>query len=284
MIGKQIKYTGFYKCLAYVLGKPDAEILDSNLLGKQADELARQFRFCCQKNPRVKRVLYQAILSMPADFPLENETWTQIAQEYLTQMGFVECPYLVVKHSERPHHHLHLLAGRVRADGSCVSDSYDYYRSEQILRSLEQRYQLPSPPSRTQKFSDYQPNAQEALCYNTIKSTIERLCTDNLSLIQLLEQLHARQIFVFFHKTQRTGRIRGITYELDGQTFTGTQLGELYTWQGLIKKRGLVFNPQQALVWLEESAKLRQIPQNPVSSMDTTPHFSNNTYPQPSQG
>jgi Relaxase/Mobilisation nuclease domain len=239
MIVKTVKYSSFSKCLAYVLGKANTEILDSNLIGTEAKELAYKFRLCSHKNSRVKQVLFHAILAISPDWSLKKDVWTEIAKKYLEEMGFVDCPYTIVQHNDRPHQHLHLLAGRVRADGSCVSVAFDYSRSERILRSLEKKYQLPSPATKFEKLAKYRPFSEESSSYQEIKSTIDSLCQKTVSVMQLLEQLQEHDISVRFHRTKRNNRIRGIIYEKKGCSFTGTQLGELYTWRGLVKKRGL---------------------------------------------
>ena len=41
-----------------------------------------------------------------------------------------------------------------------------------------------------------------------------------------------------------TGRMNGFTFECDGVTFSGSQLGKTYGWNGLVK-RGLVYDPER---------------------------------------
>lgn len=63
-------------------------------------ELASEFRFSQQLNPRVNRVVYHASLSLPYSKHLENEIWHEIAQKYLQAMAFMN-QYAVVRHSDR---------------------------------------------------------------------------------------------------------------------------------------------------------------------------------------
>jgi Relaxase/Mobilisation nuclease domain len=68
-----------------------------------------------------------------------------IAQEYLKGMGFEGCQYVVYRHSDQDHDHIHMVASRIRlVDGKTISDSWDYRRSEVLIRELEQEYQLQS--------------------------------------------------------------------------------------------------------------------------------------------
>lgn len=159
MIGKISKGRGFSGCLSYVLGKEGAKVLDGNVMGSEPSVLARQFRFCCQANSRVERTVFHASLATVASEPLDEATWRAIARDYLAQMEFTDVPYVLIKHSDTQHHHVHIVAGRVRADGSCVSDKYDYYRSQKAIRRLEQHYGLSSPPPK--KITTYQPQKEE---------------------------------------------------------------------------------------------------------------------------
>ena len=60
----------------------------------------------------------------------------------MEKMGFSEMPYLIVKHEDIDRHHIHIVALRVRPDGSCISDKNNFYRSKEITRELERKYGL----------------------------------------------------------------------------------------------------------------------------------------------
>ena len=57
-------------------------------------------------------------------------------------MGFGDMPYMVYKHTDINRHHMHIVALRVRTDGSCISDKNNFYRSKEITRELERKYGL----------------------------------------------------------------------------------------------------------------------------------------------
>lgn len=122
MIGKQIKGRSFSKLLAYLLGKEGARVIGSNMEGSNPRELAAEFRFSERLNPRVQRVVYHASLSLPPEEHLEDDEWGAIAQKYLHTMGFDMNQYVVVRHTDREHDHAHIVANRIRLDGTTVSD------------------------------------------------------------------------------------------------------------------------------------------------------------------
>ena len=81
-------------------------------------------------------------MSLPLGQKLSDEQWNEISVQYLEQMGFTDNQYIVVRHNDTDHDHIHLVASRVRLDGSCVHDSWDYQRSQKVIRELELQYNL----------------------------------------------------------------------------------------------------------------------------------------------
>lgn len=76
------------------------------------------------------------------DDVLTDAQLTEIAREYMDKMGFGDMPYMVYKHTDINRHHMHIVALRVRTDGSCISDKNNFYRSKEITRELERKYGL----------------------------------------------------------------------------------------------------------------------------------------------
>ena len=253
MIGKQYKGSDFNRCLNYVLRKDGARIIGGTVASTEPSSLTREFHFYTDINLRVTRPMFHGILSNPE--PLDDLTWHLIGNQYLKLMGFTQNPYLLVHHSDRPHDHIHIVAGRVRANGSCVSDSFDYYRNKQAVRQLEKQFKLSTPKF---KYTDSIPSVEELPSINYIKSAINELCQKpNLSVLELLRSLEAYEIGFSFHKT-KNNNIRGISYHHRCQRLTGTQLGKTYTWPGLINKRNLSYDPEEQTT-LEELALSRDV-------------------------
>src|SRR4028118_264598 len=57
-------------------------------------------------------------------------------------MEFDNNQYVVVKHNDTDHDHIHIVASRIRLDESVVDDSWDYYKSQETIRQLERNYNL----------------------------------------------------------------------------------------------------------------------------------------------
>lgn len=249
MIGKQIKGRSFSKLLNYLFGKDGASLIGSNMEGITPCELAAEFRFSQQLNPRVNRVVYHASLSLPHIEHLENDTWHKIAKKYLRAMGFDMNQYVVVQHSDRDHDHAHIVASRVRLDGTTVSDSWDYHRSEAAIRQLEREYSLRSLQSSHEKDSRSLTTGEQWLLARTgeesvrvqLQRSLDQATQSSPTMPQLIKQLQQKGISVRVSNHQ-TDQIKGISYALNGVAFSGTHLGKAYTFTGLQKYRGVDYD------------------------------------------
>src|SRR5690606_25609201 len=93
-------------------------------------------------NPALKRNTYHTSLNFASGEKVSNEGMLVIAQEYMERMGFDDNPYFIFRHHDTSHPHCHILALRTRFDGTTVSDSNNYKRSEKNIRELEKQYGL----------------------------------------------------------------------------------------------------------------------------------------------
>ena len=257
MIGKQIKGTGFRGCLNYVLGKKDAYLIGGTMCGQTPEELAAEFAIARQLRPNLKVAVFHATLSVDRTERLEDSEqndlrWLAIATDYMKTMGFDNNQYTVVKHSDTEHDHIHIVASRIRLDGSVVDDGWDYYKSQETIRQLERNYSLETvtPSWETDK------RAQTTGEHRQLKSKgnksvrvqlqdlIDEVTQDNPSMPEFVERLQQQGVEVQVRLT-RTGFSKGISYNLDGVALSGTQLGKAYTFSGLQKHRGVSYDQQQ---------------------------------------
>lgn len=87
--------------------------------------------------PRLSRHLYHVSISVsPNDRDLSNQEWADIGRAWCDEMGLQN--FMIVLHDN----HIHILASRIRMDGTAASDRFDYRRSETVLRGLEARFEL----------------------------------------------------------------------------------------------------------------------------------------------
>ena len=143
MLAKQVKGRDFSGCLTYVLGKPGATKIGGNVRGRDPLALSHEFSQLVHERSHLTRLVYHCALSLPPGETLNDWTWRKITKDYLEAMGFKCSQYILVKHTDTEHHqHVHIVANRLGMDGKTVSDSFDHYRCQTVVRAIENSYNL----------------------------------------------------------------------------------------------------------------------------------------------
>jgi hypothetical protein len=254
MIGKQIKGTGFRGCLNYVLGKKGAYLIGGTMCGQTPEELAAEFAIARQLRPNLKVAVFHATLSVGNTEKLEDseendQRWLAIAANYMKAMEFDNNQSSVVKHSDTEHDHIHIVASRICLDGGVVDDSWDYYKSQGIIRQLERNYSLETVTPSWETDKRAQTTGEHRQLKNKgnksvrvqLQDLIDEVAQDNPSMPEFVERLQQQGVEVQVGLT-RTGFSKGISYNLDGVALSGTQLGKAYTFSGLQKNRGISYD------------------------------------------
>jgi hypothetical protein len=263
MIAKQIKGDNFNKCLNYLLSKKAASLIGGNMSGRNKTELTTEFYLSQQlhSHRRTAKNVYHVSLAVPMTEQFNQDQWMAIAQDYLTQMGFNNNQYLIVLHQDTDHNHIHLVTSRFKLDGTIVSDSWDYRRSQRILRELEQKYQLtttttknPLKKSPTTGEKRLNKRTGNLSIRQQLQQTIDQACLTKQTLPELIKQLHLEGINIQINFNQQ-GQPRGISYELNNLAFTGSNLGKAYSFNGLQKYKNINYNLARdlpELLWLNQ--------------------------------
>ncbi len=241
----------------YVLGKKDAYLIGGTMCGQTPEELAAEFAIARQLRPNLKVAVFHATLSVASTEKLEDSEqndlrWLAIAADYMKTMGFDNNQYTVVKHSDTEHDHIHIVASRIRLDGSVVDDSWDYYTSQETIRQLEQDYNLEIVAPSWEKDKRAQTTGEHRHLQSKgnksvrvqLQDLIDEVTQDNPTMPEFVERLQQQGVEVQVRLT-RTGFSKGISYNLDGVALSGTQLGKAYTFSRLQKHRGVSYDQQQ---------------------------------------
>jgi hypothetical protein len=82
---------------------------------------------------------------------LTDEQYSEIAQEYMQKLGYGDHPYIVYKHEDIDRHHLHIVSVRVDENGKKLDHNFEYRKSMEICRKLEQDYNLVAADKKDQQ-------------------------------------------------------------------------------------------------------------------------------------
>lgn len=145
MTGSMIKGKGFGGALRYNMEKVEknvAEVLDHSFVEVSVKSIMKEVQMIKVMRPNLQKYFYHTSINFPPSEDLTNETMIKIGRDYLQESGFTQHQYIMFRHHDADHPHLHILVNRIGYDGKVLSDSNDFARCEKILRELEKKYNL----------------------------------------------------------------------------------------------------------------------------------------------
>lgn len=145
MTGNTIKGKGFRGALRYNLEKVEkgvAEVLLHSFVEVSEKTIMKEIEMVRMLRPNLQKCFYHTSINFPPKEDPSNERMNEIGNEYLKAARFDQHQFIMFRHRDMEHPHLHILVSRIGFDGKVVSDSNDFARTEQILRELEKRYNL----------------------------------------------------------------------------------------------------------------------------------------------
>ena len=239
MIGKIKKGSGFKGCVNYVLGKEQAALLHAEgVLVESKQDIIRSFCMQTEMNPGLKKPVGHIALSYSVvDVPkLTDEKMVQLAQEYMREMKITDTQYIIVRHQDREHPHVHIVFNRIDNNGKTISDSNDMYRNEQVCKKLKEKHGLYFAKGKEQvkQHRLKEPDKTKYEIYTAVKNEIGKLRNWQ----QLKEQLTEKGIGIQFKYKGQTDEIQGVSFSKGEYTFKGSEIDRSFSYSKLDKYFG----------------------------------------------
>jgi hypothetical protein len=257
MIHSLRKGTGFGGVLRYI-SNPDKGFLLGGSYRPEASTRDIAADMGSLAHERTSKPVFHASLSLPPGERLDNAQWLRAASHYLEGLGYTDVPFVVYRHTDREHDHIHIVASRVTYGGKLVSDSNDRQRGMSLCREIEKLYQLAAPtprnaePTLRQEEIHGVKNKGEEHLKAKLREAIQQSGQGNPTLSAFVERLEQQGVGVTLNQTSK-GTIRGISFEIEGTAFAGSSLGRDFSWAHLQRSYGLA----------QDLAALRQPPAVP---------------------
>jgi hypothetical protein len=246
MTANMIKGKGFRGALRYNLEKVQkgvAEVLDHSFVDVSEKIIMREVQMIKVLRPDLQKFFYHTSINFPPKENLTNAAMLQIGQDYLKESGFNQHQYIMFRHHDANHPHLHILVNRIGYDGKVLSDSNDFARCEKILRQLEMKYNLrqvtPSNQAKIRAITKDELEMMKRTSIPSYKVQLQEIIKDTLcskrklSCLEFIEKLERKGVNILFNQAS-TGYVSGISYSYAGLTVTGAKLGNDFKW-GSIK-------------------------------------------------
>ena len=232
MIAKIMKGSGFKGVINYILDtKKGTELIDSS--GVRTDStshIIRSFIDQTKLNPRVGKVVGHISLSFSVqDSPkLNNEWMVKVAREYMEKMGIKDTQYIIGRHFDKEHPHIHIAFNRIDNNGKTISDRNDRFRSEKICKELTTKYGLyfATGKEKVKEHRLKEPDKTKYEIYQALKAEIAR-CKDWKN---LLAHLKKQDIDARFKYKGNSQEVQGIIFEKNGYHFNGSKVDRSFSY------------------------------------------------------
>lgn len=186
-------------------------------------------------NPDLKKPVGHIALSYsPVDAPkLTDEKMIQLAQEYMHEMKITDTQYIIVRHQDREHPHVHIVFNRIGNNGKTISDRNDMYRNEQVCKKLKAKHGLYFAGGKEQvkQHRLKEPDKSKYEIYTALKNEIGQ----SRNWQQLQERLAEMGITIQFKYKGQTDEIQGVSFSKGEYTFKGSEIDRSFSFSKLDK-------------------------------------------------
>ena len=154
---------------------------------------------------------------------VDNELMAKIAKEYMWRMGIINTQYVIFRHQDQPHPHVHIVYNRVDNDGNIIKGDCSFSRSAAITKALTRKYGLTFGKGKKNVRRD-RLTGKDAIKYH-LYDTITAALKDCITWQQLRKALSEKGISLDFVRNS-DGSVHGVTFT-DNEyqvTFSGSKI------------------------------------------------------------
>lgn len=232
MMAKILKGKAFKGVVNYVLDKQkDTEIVDFyGLRIKSKASITQSFITQASLNSRVSKPVCHISLdfSVQDKDKLSNQLMGEIAHDYMKQMGIVNTQYIIARHFDKEHPHIHLVYNRVDNSGKTITDSNDRFRSEKICKELTEKYGLyfATGKENVKEHRLKEPDKTKYEIYNSLKALVPK-CKNWK---QLTAELQKGGIKTEFKTKGNSNEVQGVRFEKNGYLLNGSKVDKMFSY------------------------------------------------------
>ncbi len=137
------------------------------------------------------------------DKKVSDVFFKKLADEYLINMGYENQPYVIVKHTDTQHQHVHIISTTVTEEGKKIYLSNDRVRSLNISRKLEIKHKLQRVSSNTKNNISLVPNTSKHAISNNVNLILKKYKPRSISELQGLLKKHNIYLSITKAKTKK---------------------------------------------------------------------------------
>lgn len=242
MMAKICSGQGFAGLVDYAnnLKEKDTKIIASDGVDLTSNKsIVASFSLQAKSRPSLKNFVGHISLSFaPEDTPkLSDRLMADIAKEYLRRMGIVNTQYVVFRHHDKPHAHVHIVYNRVDNDGNAITGDQGFRKSARITQALTREYGLTFSKGK-KKVNRDRLKGKDAAKYRIYDAVTNAMKTCR-SMKALKAALAARGISMNIVRNAE-GKAKGVVFTCDNISFAGYRIDRSMTYAKLCRSMGIV--------------------------------------------
>ncbi|MHA2759330.1 relaxase/mobilization nuclease domain-containing protein [Vibrio harveyi] len=183
-------------------------------------------------NPSVKQQFKHMIVSLDTNEHLSNTQWQKTVRKLMDHLGYDNCRYMSFKHNDTDEEHVHIVTSTIdMITRKKVSDSYSYYRAQEVMRELEIEFGLRQLVSSKDICYDDRSSINDARV-KTKKAQVARLVTRAINrlnqpstLAQFVSTAEKQHPELTVEVREKGGQVSGLVFKLGDHRFSASQLG-----------------------------------------------------------
>lgn len=237
MIGKIMKGCSFGGLVNYcndIVSKSTTIILAKGVVTTSNAAMAACFRVQAQMHPELKECVGHTALSFsPKDRDrMTNEFMTKIAEEYMQRMGYDKTQYVVYRHNDKEHDHVHIAYNIIDNNGKPLNLKFDRNRNKRVCAYLNKKYHLTQGTGKENVNRD-RLKGKDKLKYNLYDNIMIALpwCKTWNDLIRMLSNVGISVSFA----VRPDGKGHGVIFTLGNVSFSGSKIDKSLSY-GRIEK------------------------------------------------
>jgi hypothetical protein len=225
MMAKITKGKGFRGVVNYVLGKEKAELLYAEgVRAKDKESIIQSFIVQSRMKPNITKPVAHISLNFSAQDKdkLTDKFMVAVAQQYLKAMGYKDTQYIIARHHDREHPHIHIVINRIDNRAQCISDQNDRLRSTKICMALTKQYGLYIAPDKehVKRHRLTEPDKSKYAIYDALQAAIPKCKNWD----ELKAALQRQGITFDFQHNGSTDKIQGVRFMKNGYSFNGSKV------------------------------------------------------------
>lgn len=241
MMGDIKKRHAFVAVVNYANNAKKARLIDSkDVLLTDNKSIARSMQH--QADDKIGRKLGNPVYHISLDFAPEDapkvtdELMVEIGRKYMERMGIRNTQYVICRHLDTEHPHMHIVANRVDNDGNTISDKNDILRSHKFCLSLTKDYGLHISKGK-EKVKRDRLSPKDKVKYQ-IYDAIKLLLPKSRSWTELSKELAKLGITTNFRFNTKTGKAMGVSFTMAHYSFNGSHIDRSMSFNKLDKLLG----------------------------------------------